>query len=95
MKPDLETSWHLDRRVPLALIITLAIQTMTVVWWASGVNITINQHALRIEQLAARADSAAQAASAQAIQLARIEEGLSGLRQDINRLLNVIERNRQ
>lgn len=31
------TGWHLDRRVPLALIFTLFIQTGGAIWWASGI----------------------------------------------------------
>ena len=27
--------WHLDKRVPLALIVTLFLQTAGIVWWAS------------------------------------------------------------
>lgn len=31
-------SWHFDRRIPLALIGTILLQTGTAVWWASSVN---------------------------------------------------------
>lgn len=31
-----ETAWHLDRRVPLALIGTIAMQIAVTVWWAAG-----------------------------------------------------------
>lgn len=30
--------WHFDKKVPLALIGTLIVQTITVVWWASGIH---------------------------------------------------------
>lgn len=41
-----ETHWHVDRRVPVALLFGIFIQTATAIWWASGVtndveNITI------------------------------------------------------
>jgi hypothetical protein len=29
--------WHLDKKVPIALIVTLLMQTGTIVWWARGV----------------------------------------------------------
>ena len=29
------TGWHLDKRVPIAFIIALAIQTGAIVWWAA------------------------------------------------------------
>lgn len=34
--------WHLDKRVPLALIFTIFLQTATVVWWASDINGRLN-----------------------------------------------------
>jgi hypothetical protein len=36
MPPDPATgSWHLDKRVPLALIFAIAVQTGTAIWWAA------------------------------------------------------------
>ena len=31
-------SWHLDRRIPVAIIVTLAIQTGGAIWFASGIS---------------------------------------------------------
>lgn len=36
--PDIEREWHLDKRVPIALIITLMAQTAGIVWWASALS---------------------------------------------------------
>jgi hypothetical protein len=30
--------WHLDKRIPVAIIITLAIQTGGAIWFASGIS---------------------------------------------------------
>lgn len=30
--------WHLDRRVPVALILAIAIQSATAIWWASKID---------------------------------------------------------
>lgn len=30
--------WHLDKRVPIALILTIIFQTATGVWWASQIS---------------------------------------------------------
>lgn len=30
--------WLLDRKVPIALIATIAMQTVAIVWWASGIH---------------------------------------------------------
>jgi hypothetical protein len=29
--------WHLDKRVPISLIITLLAQTVAIVWWAAAI----------------------------------------------------------
>lgn len=38
MEDPAARSWHFDRRIPIALIATIAIQTGTIVWWAAGIN---------------------------------------------------------
>jgi len=38
MNDQPNNKWHLDRRVPLALIVTIAAQTFAAVWWASALN---------------------------------------------------------
>jgi len=38
IKDPAEASWHFDRRIPIALIVTIAVQTFGIVWWASWVN---------------------------------------------------------
>lgn len=30
------SSWHLDKRVPVALIVALAVHAMTTIWWAAS-----------------------------------------------------------
>lgn len=36
MEEDLK-AWHLDKRVPVAIIFSLILQSAAIVWWASGV----------------------------------------------------------
>ena len=38
MKDQNQEGWHLDRRVPLALITALLIQTGGVIWWAANLS---------------------------------------------------------
>lgn len=35
-------SWHLDRRVPVALIVTIVLQTGGIIWWAAGINARVD-----------------------------------------------------
>ena len=37
-----DTSWHLDRKVPIALILTLIMQTGGIVWWGATMSARIN-----------------------------------------------------
>lgn len=37
-KDPAEVSWHFDRRIPIALIVTIVAQTVGIVWWASWAN---------------------------------------------------------
>lgn len=45
------TRWHVDKNVPLALIFMLLAQTMGAFWWASRVQATIDNNAIRISKL--------------------------------------------
>ena len=37
-KDPAATSWHFDRRIPIALIGTIIFQTGAAIWWAASVN---------------------------------------------------------
>jgi hypothetical protein len=48
-KEESETKWHVDRRVPLATLIALIIQTSGMVWWASSLSSTVDRNSKDIE----------------------------------------------
>lgn len=54
-KPD--NHWHLDKRVPLALIFALALQGAGGVWWASTANERLAQVERRLESFATRSEA--------------------------------------
>lgn len=35
---DAEAHWHVDKRVPLAVLLVLAVQTGGIFWWAGATN---------------------------------------------------------
>lgn len=73
--------WHVDRRVPLALIVTFILtvgtQTAGMVWWAARLSSSVDTHDRRITQL--EAADARHAAEAQRISeaLVRLDERLA------------------
>ena len=42
--------WHLDRRVPVALIITIIMQTIGIVWWAASLSARVDALEVRIRE---------------------------------------------
>jgi hypothetical protein len=60
--------WTVDKRIPLALILTISIQTCGIVWWASGLT-------TRVEQL----EKQAAAMAPQDTRLTRVEVRLDNV----------------
>lgn len=87
---DKDSNWHLDKRVPIALIFALAIQSAGAIWWASSISERVTNNTITIEQLERKAEVARATATAQAVQLGRIEEQIIGLRSDLERFLTAL-----
>ena len=51
-----ENQWHLDKRVPVALILALAAQGAGGVWWASTTNERLAQVERRLEAFSNRSE---------------------------------------
>jgi hypothetical protein len=92
--PTPSENWHLDRRVPIALILSLVIQTSAIIWWASSINERVATNSQKVAILDTRTENMRGVAQEQAVQLGRIEEQIGGLRSDIGRLIATIERGR-
>ena len=94
-----EQEWHLDKRVPIAMILALVLQVGAAVYWASKMESRIEANTARIEivdrdltRIGRQMMGVTEAANSQAIQMGRIEEQITGLRGDIARLVTVLER---
>ena len=46
--------WHLDRRVPMAVITVIIIQSAAILWWAAGVSNAVENNAREIARLDSR-----------------------------------------
>lgn len=61
--------WHLDRRVPVALILAIAVQTASAIWWAASQNARVTAlEEWRADSKGVAADIATIRANIQAIQ---------------------------
>ena len=45
-----ERHWHLDRRVPVALIVTIIMQTIGIVWWAASISARVQVLERRLDE---------------------------------------------
>ncbi|MEP3278324.1 MAG: hypothetical protein ABJN26_00070 [Stappiaceae bacterium] len=73
--------WHVDRRVPLALIATMVIQTGAIVWWAGNIN-------NRVEQLEADAPDSMRIVE----RVARLETHIETMKEYLRRIDGKLDR---
>lgn len=73
--------WHLDRRVPIALILAIVLQTAGVVFWAAKID-------TRVAQL----ESGTPSVQANADRLTRVEEKIEGQHALLERIDRRLER---
>lgn len=66
--------WHLDKRVPVALIVTIAMQTMLAIWWAAGLSSDVAALQASDARQDGQIETMRTTAQAMAVQLGRIEE---------------------
>lgn len=84
-------NWHLDKRVPIALIATIAIQTAGIVWFASGLYHrveTLERDAIASKNVIER-DAALRAP--QADRLTRVEVKLETVQEGITEIKRLIQ----
>jgi len=49
---EIDTSWKVDKHIPLALMLTIVLQTVSIVWFAAKMDsrIEVNQKAVMVNQ---------------------------------------------
>lgn len=78
--------WHLDKRVPIALIFTLFCQTAYGIWWASGVDERLAQIERRQEAAGDRSELAERQLAEQGQRIAVLTEAVSNTNRNLERL---------
>lgn len=70
----MQEQWHLDKRVPVALILTLIGQMIVAIWWAASINERMVQIERRMDAATVRSQSMDSIVSSQATQIAVLVE---------------------
>ncbi len=72
-EPD-EKAWHLDRRVPVALILAVVGQGAVGIWWMAGLSSRVSHLETSVPALAASDTETAHDVRTIGLQIARLEE---------------------
>jgi CHASE1-domain containing sensor protein len=79
MENEETKAWHVEKGVPIAVILTIALQTVALVWWASSLT-------FRVEKL----EQQVSAAAWQSERIIRLDERLVGLQTSIAELKTLV-----
>ena len=86
-----ETHWTLDRRVPVAIIFAILLQSAGAIWWAASIQGRVANNEGNIARLTDNSEVMRAAVHEQAVQLGRIEEQINGARADIGRVVRALD----
>jgi len=75
-----DRNWHLDKRVPIALIVTISLQTAAVIWWASSLSARVDHLERQMADASPRAE-----------RLVRVETKLEGLQTGIEEIKRILQ----
>jgi hypothetical protein len=81
-----DDSWHLSKSVPITLIIGLITQGAAIVWVVSMMYGDIEKNNDRLSDLGNRLDKLEDIVFSQAIAMARIDENIKAIREDVHRM---------
>ena len=83
MKSSEDDHWHWDKRVPVALILTIVFQSAVIIWWASGIS-------ERVSVLEKRQDASAP----QADRITRLEVNIEVVKDGIVEIKRLVQQRR-
>ena len=92
LKQEAAEGWHLDKRVPLTIILTILIQTSAIIWWASGISSAQGTTESKTREMAADISEEQSAIAKHAERLSTTEEGQRAIKDSLNRIDSKLDR---
>lgn len=76
-----DSSWHLDRKVPVAIIMTLLLQTSGIIWWGATATERLGALERKVELAAPQAD-----------RLTKVETRLEAVQDGISEIKSILRK---
>ena len=83
--------WTLDRRVPVAIVVTILIQLIGFAWYAAKLDARVDEQAARISRAETQITSIEREARDVSTRLVRVEEKVGSILDILRRLERAIE----
>ena len=83
--------WTLDRRIPLAVVLVLALQSAAIIYWAAGIEARVDQSEEALDRFRPRVDALERSQYSGATSLARLEEQLKAYARQLDRIENLVQ----
>jgi uncharacterized protein HemX len=91
----MQEHWHLDRRVPVAIIFAIALQSAGAIWWAASMSERMEQIEQRQQAAGARAEAADARQAEQGQRIAVLTEAVANTNRNLERLQGEISTTNQ
>ena len=88
-------SWHLDKKVPIAMMIAILVQTGGMIWWASGIDEKIKAHTTALVDQVQRIMKLEDARLASAERLSKIETLATSIADSVSRIERKVDADRE
>ena len=75
-----QESWHLNKSVPLSIILAVIAQTITLVWFIAGLNAATEQNARDLVRHEARILAVETSVQSQAVAIGRMDQNIQAIR---------------
>jgi hypothetical protein len=95
MNEPVDQSWHLDKKVPIALISVILGQSLAIVWWASTITGDVRTTADRVTKLERNEDEDRRIMNQMSASLPRIDAQMLELLRSIQRVETWLQRREQ
>lgn len=89
---DGKRHWSLDRRIPLALIVVLVMQSAAIIYWAAGIEARVEQSEDAIDRFRPRVEALERGQGITNTAIARVEERLEAQTRQLDRIEQLVER---